>query len=309
MKKEYYFIVNPHASSGKSHSVWKQVKQVLQSEKIDYKVFVPKTSAEAESRVRALTIGGQRRHIVVLGGDGTLNAVLNGIVDFDNTIISCIRTGSGNDFARNVRIEKNATKAVKHLLEHPQYSTMDYGEITFDTENEKKHRRFLISSGMGYDADICVEASRSRMKRLLNRVGMGKLVYVLIGIKQIFLRKNVIAQLWLDDKEINVPKMFFVVGMIHEKEGGGVPFCPSANAKDGLLDVCLVDAMPKWKLLLAVIMVYLRKHTLFQGVTIHRCKKMCVKTENKQWFHMDGETTCKIRKMELQCKNGLHFCK
>ena len=55
-------------------------------------------------------------HIVVLGGDGTLNLVLNSIVDMEHTKLSCIRVGSGNDFARNVGVEKNPLKALQHLI-------------------------------------------------------------------------------------------------------------------------------------------------------------------------------------------------
>ena len=278
----YHFIVNPTASSGKGLHIWDKVEKILIKEGILYEVHIQNTEEETTKLVKKLTVrevwqeqkDGLHNvkevavtseepdcHLVVLGGDGTLNAVLNGIEDFEHTILSCIRTGSGNDFARNMGIDKNVEHALYGILHHEKEVILDYGEITYQIESEETKgeplsltKRFIISSGLGYDADICEEVSRSRMKRILNKIHLGKLVYVAIGVKQIFTRKAADAVICLDEKEkIVVPNLFFVVGMIHEKEGGGVPFCPHADATDGKLSVCLVKGMSKWKLLLAVL--------------------------------------------------------
>lgn len=272
---------------------------------------------------------GQNVHIVVLGGDGTLNLVLNSIVDMEYTKLSCIRVGSGNDFARNVGVDKSPEKALLHLLEAPQETELDYGEAEYLTEKgESKTRRFIISSGIGYDADICEEVSRSSLKKVLNVLHLGKLVYVMIGIKQIFTRggaggsgmslrakgdrapKAPKVKLYLDDsKPIRIRNLFFGVGMIHEMEGGGVPFCPHANPCDGMLDVCVAKGASIPKLLLEVGMVYLKKHLLFSNISEYRCRKMRIVVDKPQWIHMDGETPCRVREATLICRSGLRFVK
>ena len=332
----YHFIVNPTASSGKGLHIWDKVEKILIKEGILYEVHIQNTEEETTKLVKKLTVrevwqeqkDGLHNvkevavtseepdcYLVVLGGDGTLNAVLNGIEDFEHTILSCIRTGSGNDFARNMGIDKNVEHALYGILHHEKEVILDYGEITYQIESEETKgeplsltKRFIISSGLGYDADICEEVSRSRMKRILNKIHLGKLVYVAIGVKQIFTRKAADAVICLDEKEkIVVPNLFFVVGMIHEKEGGGVPFCPHADATDGKLSVCLVKGMSIWKLLLAVALVYVNKHFLFREITEHTCKCLTIQTEKPQWFHMDGETPCKITEASWRCRNGLRF--
>lgn len=324
----YHFILNPKASSGKGVKVWEQLKKILDEEKIQYKLHMLESARETTKFVRILT-GNQyvisekesaatteihsnqaeECHIVVLGGDGTINAVLNGIEDFQHTILSCIRTGSGNDFARNVGVRKDAVKAFQHLLSEPDKLYLDYGETTYKGAQGTVKRRFAISTGVGYDADICEEVGRSRLKKALNRVGLGKLVYVLIGIKQIFTRKNPSAIIYMDGEKLSIPYMFFVVGMIHEKEGGGVPFCPNADATDGFLDVCLVRGMSKLKLLLAVAMVYMKQHYRFSDITAHRCKQLSVTLNEPQWFHTDGETNKQLTEISIVCKSGLRFYK
>ncbi len=307
----YHFILNPAASSGKGMQIWKKIEPILQEEKVEYQSHVFKSSNETSQFIREITaIGKDACHLVVLGGDGTINTVLNGIVDFSNTKISCIRTGSGNDFARNVGIEKNPVKALKHLLHTPEDTFLDYGESCYTLGNEKIVRRFAISNGVGYDADICEEVSRSKLKKILNSVKLGKLVYVLIGIKQIFTRKNDAAKIIMDDEPaMEIPGLFFVVGMIHEKEGGGVPFCPNADATDGMFDVCIVRTMPKGKLLLAVLLVYLKKHLCFKKITVHKCKKMTVQFDTPQWFHLDGDTSQQVSEITMECRLGLRFVK
>jgi YegS/Rv2252/BmrU family lipid kinase len=305
-----HFIINPASSSGKGADVWNSVEKLLKAENITYEAYITESADKTRELVGSLTAPGQPEcHLVVLGGDGTLNVVLNSIQCFENTILSCIRTGSGNDFARNMKIPKDADKALYGILHNENEICLDYGVVAYEDEltGEKKTKRFIISSGAGYDADICEEANRSRLKNVLNKVHLGKLVYVAIGVKQIFTRNAVKAVIRMDEEVIRVPGLFFAVGMIHEKEGGGVPFCPHADPTDGGFHVCLVRNMPKWKLLLAVMLVYVKKHLLFKNITEHECKKLQLKLEKPQWFHVDGETPCRVKRLSMECKQGLRF--
>lgn len=330
----YHFIVNPTAASGKGAKIWRQVEDILKKENVAYEAHILQSADEATLLAAKLTkqetdkgmaaedVGekrpkcqsGEERqdcHIVVLGGDGTLNAVLQGFRDFSAATLSCIPMGSGNDFARGMGLSKNVGISLHNIFEQSCEKCLDYGELTYEQNGKRITRRFLISSGMGYDADICEEAGKSRLKECLNRIHLGKLVYVLVGIKQIFTRQSVPAKITMfrgkKRKVISVDSLFFAVGMIHAYEGGGVPFCPQADAGDGLIDVCLVRNMPKWKLLLAVALVYIKQHYRFRAITPHRCERIVIETEKPQWFHMDGDTPGQIKRLELQCKKGLRF--
>lgn len=313
---------------------WEKIKAILDRRSVTYKVHMLQDAGEATQVVRELTAQDETGivKLLVVGGDGTLNEVLNGIQDFEHTTLSCIQTGSGNDFARNMHLEKDVEQAIVHLLEQPEEMALDYGEVTMRVDGTRDARvdgrqrgvdgddmdacrdwmirtkRFLISSGVGYDANICEEVSRSRLKPILNKIHLGKLVYVMIGVKQIFTKKTVRAKLYLDDAPVRkLPELFFVVGMNHMYEGGGIPFCPNADPTDGRLDVCLVKGMSRMKLLLAVVLVYFKKHLLFKGITNHRCKKMRLVTETPQWIHMDGETPYQVSEITWESKGKLRF--
>ena len=320
----YHIIVNPEASSGQGKKNREKLTPILTAEHAAYELHEFASAKEMSDYVHTLTSKPDhaassdsvtaersgRTHLIVLGGDGTLNLVLNAIADFDAVTLSCIRVGSGNDFARNVGVPKDAKKALLHLLHTPQESVLDYGEAVYVTEDGRKgSRRFLISSGIGYDAEICVEANKSRAKKFLNAIRLGKLIYVAVGVKQIFARHKTKARIYMDDDTpIAVNDLFFVVQMIHRMEGGGVPFCPNADPRDGLLDICLAKRASIPKLLLEVVMVYFKKHLLFSNITGHRCKSLRIELEDApQWIHTDGETPCRVKEAELSCKRGLHF--
>ncbi len=319
----YHFILNPKSSNGNAVNIWKKLEKILKEEQTEYKLHILRGAKETTAFVEELTnkerfnlaeseelYNEEYCHIVVLGGDGTLHAVLNGIFDFEHTIISCIRTGSGNDFARNIGVNKNPEQALRHLLHFPEQVKLDYGIAYYESETLQKEQRFIISSGIGYDADICEEVSRSKLKMILNKFGLGRLVYLVIGIKQIFLRNNTPVNIYIDDlKPKRINDLFCAIGMIHEKEGGGVPFCPNANPTDGFLDVCFVKEMPKWKLLLTILMVYAKQHHRWKDVMIQRCRRVEVVPDQIQWFHMDGEVPHQIKRLVLQCQSGFNFCK
>ncbi|MBR4718646.1 MAG: YegS/Rv2252/BmrU family lipid kinase [Lachnospiraceae bacterium] len=301
-------LVNPDASSGNGIKVWKRIKDILNEKNAPYNVHILSAPGQAEYVASRLTKELKDDcHILVVGGDGTLNETVNGIKDFEHTKLSCIRSGSGNDFALNMKVDTDLEKALLHILDEPEETQVDYAEITAD---DHPPRRFLISCGVGYDADICKEVSKSGLKKVFNRLGIGKLIYVFIGIKQIFTRKKTMALLYLDDeKPIRIKKLFFVVGMNHMYEGGGVPFCPDADPTDGIMDVCLVRDMPKWKLLLAVAMVYSKNHLRFRKINCYRCKTMYLATMKPQQIHLDGETPYEAHRIRWETKGKLRFVK
>ncbi len=306
--RTFHLIANPAAASGSGGDAMRVVENVLKSSGRDVFLHEPESAAQTEALVRELTGSGADIHLVSIGGDGTLNTVLNGIVDFEHTRLSCIPVGSGNDFARNMHLIRNTAAAASHLTSAPQEMILDYGEAVFEGPDGPVTRRFAISCGIGYDADICEEAARHPAKKVLNRIGLGKLIYLVIGIRQMFSRTGTRAVVRLDDGPgIHLNNMFFTVGMLHPCEGGGVPFCPGADPEDGLLDVCIAKYMTPFKSMASLVMVYLGRHHLIRRIRLARCRKLSVVTEKAQWYHLDGDTDFQIRKIVMTSKSGLRF--
>ena len=282
----YSFIVNPNAKSGLGQIVWDDLETLLKKSSVVYEVYFTKYQKHATDIVKKLTSDGSEHIIVALGGDGTVNEVVNGIVDFDKTILGYIPIGSSNDFARGLSLPTDPIEALKNILRCPHLVKMDVGEIRY----KNKVRRFAVSAGIGFDADICHEAVVSRVKKFLNKLKLGKLTYVLIALHRLFLTKPCDITITLDDEKTEVFKNSYFVAMMNSKyEGGGVMFCPKAKNFDANLDLMIVSDVSKLKVLLLIPFALFGWHVHFKGAYERTCKTVHIQASNPLPVHTDGE--------------------
>lgn len=284
----YYFIVNPRSRTGQGGKIWMEIQEKLMENHLPHKAFLTEYPGHARYLADKLTKNAKESiQLAVLGGDGTLNEVLDGIADFRHTSLFYIPTGSGNDFARGMGISSNPSQALRSLLESCVPVSVDVGAI----QSGKSIHRFAVSAGIGFDAAICHEALTSPVKKVLNRLRLGKLTYVFIAMKQLILCTPADMQIKLDSgAPQNYPCTYFAAVMNQRYEGGGIRFCPDARPDDGYLDVCLVSGMKKRKFLIFLLLAVLGKHTKYKGVHIFRCKSISIKSSISLPVHRDGES-------------------
>lgn len=283
---KYTFIVNPKSSSGHGGMIWDILEPELKKRRIGYEVFFTEYERHATEITRQITEDGEEHTLVVLGGDGTVNEVINGIYDCGKVTLGYIPTGSGNDFTRAVNLPTDPYKALENILKPGRVVPMDVGCIQCDGEVH----RFAVSTGIGFDAAVCHQVAVSRLKVMLNKVGLGSLSYLGVALKRLMKDKPVRAVLTLDEGEQRVfEKTYFAAAMNHPYEGGGFFFCPKAKIDDGMLDVIVVSELPKWKILLLLPTAFIGKHVGFRGIDIFRCREMKIETEEKLPVHTDGE--------------------
>lgn len=176
--------------------------------------------------------------------------------------------------------------AMEHILENKNHLLMNVGVV----ETEGIRRRFAVSSGMGWDAAVCHEVAVSKLKKLLNKIKLGKFSYVFIAVKQIFAFRTCPVEVQIDDREpVKYRKNFFNAVMNTPYEGGRVMMCPSADWGDDLLDICVVDSVSKPKILMVLPMAYKGWHRFVKGVTIKRGERITLRAERPLAMHTDGE--------------------
>lgn len=283
---EYTFIVNPNSRSGLGRRLWNQVEPVLKERKVKYQVFFTKYRHHATKIVRKLTADRKCHRIVVLGGDGTINEVVGGIESLSLVILGYIPTGSSNDFARSLHLPTDPLSALNNILAPSRYLPVNIGILNYNGEK----RRFIVSSGMGFDAGICHEAMVSPLKTLLNRFRLGKLTYVGIALRQILtLTPGPITVTLEDSRKLHFKKAYFATAMNLPYEGGGFKFCPNADCRDGLLDVIVISGLSRLKILTLLPTAYKGWHTRFRGVYNYTCRKVEIASRLPLPLHTDGE--------------------
>lgn len=303
----YHIIINPASKSGRGKKIWNELVPVLEQQKIEYTAYFTAGVGDASMLAERITSEPSEEtiRIIVLGGDGTMNEVLQGICDFDRAVLAYIPTGSSNDLARDLGISGNPTEALLHILEKAKPVCMDIGKLTYEScENDipVKTRYFNVGAGIGFDAAVCQEALHSSIKDMFNKMGLGKLTYLGIALKQLIAAKSVSCKITLDDNApIRLSKFLFIASMVHRYEGGGFMFCPAADYRDGLLDICIAGPMSKLKLLRVLPTAFKGEHARFKNVFMYRAKTIRIRTSAPLWVQTDGEVTTKADCITVTC--------
>lgn len=309
----YHIIVNPNARSGRGRKNWETIRHILDDQNVEYDVHFSEKRGDTVQYTRELYERYSPLNLIVLGGDGTLNEVIQGISSFENVTISTIPIGSSNDLALALGISFNPEEAILHLLNKPTVLYMDLGTVHYENSLTREgsmvipDRRFLVSTGVGYDAAVCQEALASGIKNLLNRLRLGKLSYLLICLKQLLAFKYSECELTFEDRDetIKIDKLVFMGGMNNKYEGGGFMFAPEASNHDGLLDLCVVSDLSKTAILRLLPTALHGEHLGHDGINLYRTNSYTVRTSSPVWVHTDGEVDTKADVISVSCEKEL----
>ncbi len=206
--------------------------------------------------------------------------------------------GSSNDLARGLLLPKNPAEALDRVLNPKKIRAVDHGQVTFQ---DGFSRRFSVSSGIGYDAAICQVALTSKIKSFLNKIGVGKLTYLLIGIKEIFASIPCDATVIADGITYPIKNLIFMASLIQKCEGGGLLMAPDASDNDRKLSICLVSNISKLKILFVMPTIFFGKHTKIKGVQMITCSSVSIHTHSPLYVHTDGETHGRHTDITLSC--------
>lgn len=301
----YYFIVNPNSGSRKGMRYWEEIKVYLMEEGIDFREILTRGQGDAENYARRIT----RRHcpdvITVVGGDGTLHEAVSGMEKGTEAKLAFVPAGSGNDFARGIGYSTDPIERVRSIVSGCSVQPLDVGDL----QSKEGSGSFLVSSGIGYDARVCHMVNHAKSKKFLNRLHLGKLTYLEIGLRELLSAKLFSMRLILDGaREQLFSDVLFV--SIHNLpyEGGGLKFSPGAVPDDGFLNLCIVAGISKRKMMPLLTKVPAGKHEGCPGVYSLRCRKAEFYMEEPQYYHMDGEVPGQSSHVTVSVKaHGLEF--
>lgn len=286
----YYFIVNKQAKSGSAGKVWSKAEDILRAMGVDYRVFCTMYKNHAmELAGRISRLPDEDKRIVVVGGDGTINEVVNGITDFEHVSLSVIPTGSGNDFARGLKLPKDPEEGLRNILNCKKEEWMDLGQITCPECDLT--RLYAISAGVGMDALVCKKTNTSNIKKVLNAIHLGKLSYIILTIQSLFTMTTEDAKVIINNAErkLKINNLIFLASMNFFAEGGGVPMAPGASAFDGEISLCAFSNVSKWRAFTLLPVLVMAKHEKLKAVDMLNCKKLEIITDGAMAVHTDGE--------------------
>lgn len=289
--RDILFIINPVAGNGSGIEYIEKIKKSMKLRDINYEIYI---STSKSSIGEYLTNKkGEFSKIVGIGGDGTINDIIN-YIDINNTILGIVPLGSGNDFLRNFKKEFSFDKMINNIIEE-KYEEYDLWEAN--------GRKFINVFSIGVDGEILI--SRSNRKRSTK----GK--YLLMALKKLIMyrTKNVVVK--IDDKCIS--RNIYLCSVCNGKFfGSGMEIMPKADLKDGLLDICIINTCMMLKILFLFPSIYWGGHLRFKGIVEHyRGSNIEIITDKEIPLDLDGEiigsTPAKITKSEKMVKIVKHW--
>jgi diacylglycerol kinase (ATP) len=267
------FIVNEYAGKGKTKQRWSHIQRYLDMFAIPYQVHLTSRPREAVEVAKQSSLY-EYSHVIAVGGDGTVNEVVNGLCG-QQAIFGVIPTGTGNDFARMLEIPDDPFLAVKKLVNGSQ-KTIDLLEL---------NGKYIAGAiGIGFDGAIAEDINRSTWKKRFGTLG-----YVLSMLKLLRTFYPFTLYLDLDEKSFIIEHCWMVAIGNSSYYGGGMKICPDAKHDDGLLDVCIVHDLSRTGILKAFPSVFSGRHVHHPKVKYMRGQVVRVRTEPSVYIHGDGE--------------------
>jgi diacylglycerol kinase (ATP) len=276
-------IVNPAAGAGASGKKWPQVKGLLENNGVLFEHAF--TEAPGHATELAMSAVGKGYELVVsVGGDGTVNEIVNGIYAAGangDVMLGIISTGTGKDYIKTVGIPRNCEEACRRLC-NPSKVIVDLGIIEYMRNGAIEKRVFVNFAGLGLDAEI-VKATTNTFKAL------GGMPSYLIGmLSSLILHSNKDVIITMDGKpeKRRVDEVLVNNG---KYGGGGMLPAPDADLSDGILDVLIINAASKPELMRSLPRIYKGTHATHPNVTMKRAKVVEVQSAQPMLVQADGE--------------------
>jgi len=280
-------VVNPASAGGRTVRRWGAIAHALRANGVRYETHI---TTAPEDAVRAVRDALRQRfeRVVAVGGDGTLNEVVNGFFGTSgeplapDAVLGLIPSGTGGDFRRSVGIPKDPA-ACARIVAGGRHQRVDAGRIDF-VEGAARH--FINIADCGIGGEVVAAVNRSRYKGGGVR---GSVVFLGISLRALLTFPGRRVRVVLDGTDQLDQPVQSVVVANGRYFGGGMHIAPNASLRDGLFDVVLVAAMGKARSLYSLPSLYRGSHVSKAGVSVRRAAVVqIVSLEDELLFDVEG---------------------
>lgn len=266
------FIVNPVAAGGRARRDW----DTLQSDALracpDASVVLSSAPGDAMTKARDACAQGASL-IVAVGGDGTVNEVVNGLMDVDracrsDVCLGVISVGTGRDLARTLGLPSNPHAQVARLTEGRE-RRLDLGRVTFAHGAGTAVRYFANVASFGLSGVVDRLMNRTR-----HRVLPAKLAFQVAVLRALVTYRNTPVRLRVDGGEWRTPTVWVTALCNGRYFGGGMRMAPNASPDDGLLDAIVIGDVSLATIVRRFGTVYRGEHLALPDVTSFRGRRI-----------------------------------
>ena len=273
--------MNPAAAGGTTGKRWPEIAHRAAQRGLDGDALISERPGQLTSLAADAVAGGATR-LVVVGGDGSVNEVVNGIADAHGVELAVIPRGTGWDFVRTFDIPRDVDAAVDVALTG-SVREIDLGAVTYRTWGGEEARSvFANVASAGISGAIAQRANES------SKALGGKVSYYWATLAVFFGWQTGEMRVTVDG-ESRSGKMIDAVVCNGRYLGGGMMMCPDAEPDDGVFDVLLIGDVTKRDLLLVLPKTYKGNHLPHPRLELLRGKVVTVESAEPLPIELDGE--------------------
>lgn len=287
LSEKWYTILNPNAGSRLGEKDWPSIEQEFNNQGITFELATTRCRLDAvQITIQAIEQG--YRKFIVIGGDGTLNEVVNGImqqtfVEPAQILLGMVSVGTGNDWIKTHGISSDYKIAISQIKEGKTI-LQDVGKIVFQNGHPAPETRFFVNSvGIGFDARVIkyIQPRREKGKS-------GKGIYMKGLLNSLLNHRNIPALLSFDGEQFDAALFNLTVGICRYK-GGGFKMLPFAIPDDGKLDVTLARKISKLKLIKSLPKILGGQVEKIKYFDFYTVSELSVLTDHPVCVEADGE--------------------
>jgi YegS/Rv2252/BmrU family lipid kinase len=286
-ERENLVIVNPNAGRRRGIKDWDRISGLLQREGIKFNAVFTGFPGHAID-LAASRIESGYRDLIVVGGDGTMNEVINGIFrqkryPTSEVKVGMITVGTGNDWGRMFDIPLGYGDAIAVIKKNHSF-VQDAGVVKYFHGETETDRYFVNIAGIGFDALVT-----SRSNKLKSEGKAGSFTYLKTLLTSLLKYRHTRTRIRIDDTVIKNEIFNISIG-ICKYNGGGMIQLPDAIPNDGLFDVTVINKIRKHDVILNIKRLYNGTIGSMPMVQTFRGKSISIESEPLIHLETDGES-------------------
>ncbi len=286
-KNNWIAIVNRAAGGGKTERDWPEIERQLRKHGIKYEPFFTNRRLHAAIIAKNKIKEGYSK-IIVVGGDGTMNEVINGLfsqvhMQTSEVMLGMISVGTGNDWAKMFNIPLDYEEAVLTIKKQKTF-IQDAGLVQYTKNGKEWNRYFINIAGMGFGAKVV-----ERSNRMKDKGKSSPMLYFYNILASLMGYKAQKTDIEIDGKAFNRNIFSLNVGICKYNGNGMIPV-PHAVADDGLYSITLIKKIGKLNLLANINRLYNGKIINHSRVETYTGQTIQIGSPSKLMIETDGES-------------------
>ncbi|WP_101844780.1 diacylglycerol kinase family protein [Halobacillus sp. Marseille-P3879] len=298
----YIVITNPKAGDGSAFRLLELIQKEPLFRSNNCRSYQTEYNGHANTLVKSIvkTYYSAIKAVIIIGGDGTIHEVINGLAPWPELPVGIIPAGTGNDFARGLELKSQGITLFRKIMSQPNIVKFKIGQVDILAGQRSATLYFINSAGTGLDSQVAATANESVFRRKLQKSRLGRLQYLFAFLKGMKRFKYVQAEVDIEGRRVKSKTFTLAVIANHPFFGKGMKIAPKSHLTSPKFSIILIEPITRWKLIFLFATVFAGKHISLKKVHEVRGSSIKLKGTESLLLQLDGQIyrcdECRIKK-------------